>query len=52
MIDRGRIARRLVVVLTGGVLLQAVGCATGFLPVLLSLAESTVLGILFGGFGV
>jgi len=34
---------------SGGMLLQAVGCSTGLLPVLLSFAESTALSALFGG---
>jgi len=34
---------------TGGMLLQATGCATGLLPVLLSVVESAIISQLFGG---
>lgn len=37
--------RALALVLTGGCLCQVVGCASGVLPVLLSLGESTLLSL-------
>lgn len=44
-----RLARLAALALAGGCVFQAVGCATGFAPILLSLAESTVLSVLLGG---
>lgn len=35
--------------LTGGSLVQFLGCATGILPVILSLGESAILSLLLGG---
>jgi hypothetical protein len=41
--------RATIVVLSGGVLLQAPGCTAALAPILLSLGESTFLAYLFGG---
>ena len=47
--NKSRVARMAMVVLAGGVLLQAGGCTTVFAPVLLSFFESFVLSGLTGG---
>ena len=44
-----RAMRILALVATGGVVLQAAGCASTFAPLLLSVAESVILGTLTGG---
>lgn len=41
--------RRLMILASGGVLLQSSGCDTSLAPLLLSLAEQLVLSSLFGG---
>ncbi len=41
--------RTLLLVLTGGVLVQIGGCATITAPLLLSLAENVLLSFIFGG---
>ncbi len=43
-------ARTLILVLVGGYSFQLAGCTAGVVPVVLSLAESTLLSRLFGGF--
>lgn len=44
-----RASRMIALCASGGMLLQAVGCSAGLLPILLSFAESAVLSALFGG---
>ncbi len=46
--QRTRWKKSMLVLLSGGVLLQAGGCAATFAPVLLSLGESALLTFLFG----
>jgi|GEM_PF-2953758 len=41
-----RIRRAVALALTGGCLFQVVGCASGILPVVLSLGESALLSLL------
>ncbi len=49
MLKNRRLLRHSVVlVLTGGCLLQVTGCVTGLAPVYLSFAESAVLNFLLG----
>jgi len=49
MLKNRRLLRHSVVlVLTGGCLLQVTGCVTALAPVYLSLAESAVLSMLLG----
>jgi len=44
--------RRLLILATGGMLLQSSGCDTTIAPLLLSLAEQLILSSLFGGVAV
>lgn len=46
---RGRWLRVLALGFAGGSVLQFLGCATGVLPILLSLGESAILSLLLGG---
>jgi len=45
-----RVSRFLTLMVVGGYAVQLVGCTAGAVPVVLSLAESTALSLLFGGF--
>lgn len=47
--NSGRAARIAALAATGGLLFQAVGCATGLTPVFLSFVESALLSLLLGG---
>lgn len=47
MRNRVRLRRFAALMVTGGVLVQAVGCASGIAPVLLSLGESVIINGLF-----
>lgn len=47
--SKSRAVRILALVATGGVVLQAGGCATTLAPLLLSLLESILLSTLTGG---
>ncbi len=44
-----RLARTLALICTGGALMQIGGCGASLIPIVLSLAESTLLSVLFGG---
>ena len=46
--QKTRWGRRLVLLCSGGMLVQFAGCATGIVPVLLSAAESAILSSLLG----
>lgn len=46
-----RIVRTVTIILTGGCLLQFVGCASGLVPVVLSFVESALFTSLLGGIG-
>jgi len=48
MYDRRTLRRFVVLVASGGLLLQLVGCAAGLGPILLSVAESGLLNLLLG----
>ena len=51
MPNRRPLTRALALGLSGGFLLQLVGCGVGVAPVLFSLAESMVVSLLLGGLG-
>jgi len=50
MYDYRRARRGLVLLVSGGLLLQVAGCATGLVPVVLSFIESTLVNTLLTGF--
>ena len=51
MMKTSKLKRTVLLVLSGGVLIQIGGCGTILAPVALGLAENLILSFLFGGLG-